>query len=121
MNSDEMDSLGFDMEMTAKEAAAYLSGPVGHPLSTKVMYGLKATGRGPVVEKRGRNLVYRRSALDAFLQENGTNPLVWIEGLYRDVADQLRSISADRPDLHFDPLIETLESRDKPDWDPDLA
>jgi hypothetical protein len=67
MNQNEIDGLAPDMEMSTKEAAAYLSGPVGYALSTKAMYGLKSLGRGPVTEKRGRNLVYRKSALDAFL------------------------------------------------------
>jgi hypothetical protein len=75
LERDEWDSLTSDMELTTKEAAAYLSGPVGHSLSPKLLYGLRSLDRGPVVEKRGRNLVYRRSALDAFLRENGTNPL----------------------------------------------
>lgn len=121
MNPEEMDEMAPDMEMSTKEAAAYLSGPVGFTISAKLMYGLRSTGRGPVVEKRGRNLVYRKSALDAFLRENGTDPMAWIEGVFRDVADQLRVISAERPDLQFGPLIETLDKRDNDGWDPDQA
>lgn len=121
MSGDELDDLAADMEMTTKEAAAYISGPVGFTISPKVLYGLKSMSRGPIVEKRGRRLVYRRSALDAFLKENGTNPLVWIEGMYQVVADQLRAISANRPSLQFGPLIETLDKRDKDDWDPEQA
>jgi hypothetical protein len=109
------------MEMTTREAAAYLSGPVGYPLSTKLMYGLRSVRRGPVAEKRGSRLVYRKSSLDAFLRENGTDIMKWTEGMWRDVADQLRAISGDRPDLRFGPLIETLDSNDKSDWDPDQA
>lgn len=82
------------------------------------MYSLKALGKGPVVEKRGRNLVHRRSALDAFLLENDTNPRIWIAGAHRDVADQLRVISATRPDMQFEGIIDALENRDKDDWDP---
>lgn len=123
MSPDELDDLNSDMEMTTKEAAAYLSGPVAFTVSVKLMYGLKSLSRGPVVEKRGRNLVYRRSALDAFLREYGNDPTIWIQGLYRDVADQLRAVSEARPDLQFGPLIETLNRRDEDDadWDPDLA
>ncbi|NMR32336.1 hypothetical protein [Crystallibacter degradans] len=50
MSSDALDDPLPDMEMTTKEAAAYLSGPVGHTISTKFMYSLKAIGRGPVIE-----------------------------------------------------------------------
>lgn len=121
MIRDAMDDLSPDMEMSTKEAAAYLSGPVGYTLSTKIMYGLKALDRGPIVEKRGRRLVYRRSALDAFLSENGTDPMVWMQGIFRNVADELRVISAARPDLHFEGLIETMDKRDRDDWDPDQA
>jgi hypothetical protein len=121
MSPDEMDDLAPEMEMTTKEAAAYLSGPVGYTINAKIMHGLKSTGRGPIVEKRGWRLVYRRSALDAFLRENGTDPQVWIEGLFRNVADQLRVITVARPDLQFEALIEAMDQRDKDDWDPDLA
>ena len=110
-----------DMEMTTKEAAAYLSGPVGFSLNTKIMYGLRSVRRGPVAEKRGARLVYRKSALDGFLRENGTDIVKWTEGMWRDVADEVRAISEDRPDLRFGSLIETLDKRDKRDWDPDQA
>lgn len=121
MGPEGTEDLSPDMEMSTKEAAAYLSGPVGYTVSPRIMYGLKSLNRGPVVEKRGRNLVYRKSALDAFLRENGTDMRVWIEGIYRDVADQLRAISAQRPDLQFGPLVEALDDRDPEGWDPDLA
>lgn len=110
-----------DMEMTTKEAAAYLSGPVGFTLNTKIMYGLRSVRRGPVAEKRGARLVYRKSALDAFLRENGTDIMKWTEGMWRDVADQLRVISDARPDLQFGGLIETLDKRDDDGWDPEQA
>lgn len=57
MSPDEMDGLAVDMEMTTKEAAAYLSGPVGCEIDARIMYGLTSLGRGPVVEKRGHRLV----------------------------------------------------------------
>lgn len=68
-----------DMEMNSTEAAAYLSGPAGSTLNAKFMRGLRYLDIGPVVEKRGSRLVYRKSALDAFLRENGSNPDVWIQ------------------------------------------
>ncbi|MDJ0459313.1 hypothetical protein PUN71_019080 [Arthrobacter sp. NQ7] len=110
------------MEMTSKEAAAYLSGPVGYTVSAKFLRGLRYASRGPVVEKRGSRLVYRKSTLDAFLLENGTDPTAWYAGMWREVAGQLRAIAEATGDDGFNPLIETLERRDPPeDWDPDLA
>jgi hypothetical protein len=70
-----------DMEMTTKEAAAYLSGPVGLPLSTKFMYCLRGVRRGPVAGKRGARLVYRKSALHALLRENGADIMKGTEGM----------------------------------------
>lgn len=116
-----MDDPAPEMEMSTKEAAAYLSGPVGHAINTKIMYNLKALGRGPVVEKRGRSLIYRRSALDAFLRENGTDPMVWTAGVWRDIADRYEAATAGRPDLQSESLVETLRSLDADDWDPDQA
>ncbi|WP_018771437.1 helix-turn-helix domain-containing protein [Arthrobacter sp. 162MFSha1.1] len=111
-----------DMEMTTNEAAAYLSGPVGYAISAKFLRSLRYVSRGPVVEKRGSRLVYRKSTLDAFLQENGTNPIDWYAGIWREVADQLRAYSEATGDDGFKPLIETIEKRDPPDiWDPDQA
>lgn len=55
-----------DMEMTSKEAAAYWSGPVGFEVSAKFLRNLRYISRGPVVEKRGSRLVYRKSNLDAY-------------------------------------------------------
>jgi hypothetical protein len=121
MSPDGAEDLAADMEMTTKEAAAYLSGPVGLTLSPRIMYALRSVRRGPVAEKRGARLVYRKSALDAFLRENGTDIMAWTEGMWRDVADQLRVISEVRPDMKFGPLIETLDSKDQTDWDPDDA
>jgi hypothetical protein len=111
-----------DMEMTTNEAAAYLSGPVGYTVSAKSLRDLRYVSRGPVVEKRGARLVYRKSTLDAFLQENGTNPVTWYAGMWQEVAGRLRAIADARGDDGFNPLIETLEKRDPPDeWDPDQA
>lgn len=121
MEQEEWDGLISDMELTTKEAAAYLSGPVGYFLSPKLLYGLRSLRRGPVAEKRGRNLVYRTSSLDAFLRENGTNPLDWMAGVWRNVADQYAAATADDPELQSEDLIETLKSREKDDWDPDQA
>lgn len=107
-----------EMEMTTNEAAAYLSSPVGSTLSAKLVRGLRYLDRGPVVEKRSSRLVYRKSALDAFLTEYGTNPNMWTQGSWREVAVQLRRTG----DPGFNDLIETLERRDPPDeWDLDQA
>ena len=43
MSSDELDDLAGDMEMSTKEAAAYLSGPVGVTVNPKMSYGRSAT------------------------------------------------------------------------------
>jgi hypothetical protein len=111
-----------DMEMTTNEAAAYLSGPVGFEVSAKFLRNLRYVSRGPVVEKRGSRLVYRKSTLDAFLRENSTDPTAWYAGMWREVAGQLRVIAEATGDDGFNPLIETLEKRDPRDeWDPDDA
>lgn len=80
------------MEMTSKEAAAYLCGPVGYTLSSKFVRGLRYLEMGPVGEKRGSRLVYRKSALDAVLREHGADPQVWIQPGWKKVSDQLRGI-----------------------------
>ena len=111
-----------DMEMTTKEAAAYLTGATDGPrLSTEFMYRLKACSMGPSVEKRGSRLVYRKSALDAFLRENGRDPHVWIEHVFRDIAEKMRALGAVRPDLDFGDLPDILDARRPNDWDPDRA
>lgn len=117
MTIPEMDDPAADMEMTTNEAAAYLSGPVGVTLSAKLVRGLRYVNRGPVVEKRGHRLVYRKPALDAFLAEHGTDPHRWVDGMWRDVADQLRATG----EQGFDRLVDALEKRDPVDWDPDQA
>jgi hypothetical protein len=52
------------------------------------------------------------------LRENGTNIMKWTEGMWQDLADELRVISEARPDLQFEGLIETLDKRDKSDGTP---
>lgn len=122
MSSGPGDDPAADMEMSSKEAAAYLSGPAGYTLNAKFVRGLRYLEIGPIVEKRGSRLVYRKSALDAFLSENGTDPEVWIQGGWKKVADQLRGIAEATGDTGFGPLIETLDERGPRDgWDPDLA
>lgn len=120
----DLDKLGDPapaMEMTTKEAAAYLSGPVGYALGPKTMYALKDMGFGPAVEKRGRRLVYRRSALDAFLIENGTDPQVWIESHWRRMAEKLRTFSSQNPEFDFAELADVVDEPPADGWDPDLA
>jgi hypothetical protein len=118
----ESEFTAVDMEMTTNEAAAYLSGPVGYTVSAKFLRNLRYISRGPVVEKRGSRLVRRKSTLDAFLLENGTDPVVWYAGMWREVAGQLRAIAEATGDDGFNPLIEPLEKRDPLDgWDPDPA
>ena len=108
--------------MTSKEAAAYLSGPVGYTASTKFRRNLRYVRRGPVVEKRGSRLVSRKSTVDAFLRENGIDPAAWFAGMWREVVGQLPAIAEATGDDGFNPLIETLEKRDPQDnWDPDQA
>ncbi|MFD0047002.1 hypothetical protein ACFVGV_17610 [Pseudarthrobacter scleromae] len=122
MSPGETEDLAGDMEMNTNEAAAYLSGPVGYTVSAKFLRNLRYVSRGPVVEKRGSRLVYRKSTLDAFLRENGTDPVVWYAGMWREVAVQLRAVAEATGDDGFNPLIETLERRDPPDeWNPDQA
>lgn len=75
-----MDDLTPDMEMSSKEAPVCLSGPAGYTLNAKFVRGLRYLDIGPVVEKRGSRLVYRKSALGAFLRENGSDTEVWIQG-----------------------------------------
>lgn len=84
-------------------------------------YGLKATGRGPSWRSGDGTCSTACPPLGAFLRENGTNPLVWIDGIDRDVADHLHAISAARPGLKFGPIIETPDKQDNDDWDPGQA
>lgn len=95
---------------------------MGYTLSAKFLRSLRYVNRGPVVEKRGSRLVYHKSTLDAFLRENGTDPIAWYAGIWSEVADQLRTIAEATGDDGFNPFIQTLEKRDPPEaWDPDQA
>jgi hypothetical protein len=66
-------------------------------------------------------LSYRKAALDAFLLEHGTDPLAWYAGIWLDLADEIRVVSAATGVGGFEPLIETLEKRVPEDWEPDQA
>jgi hypothetical protein len=77
--------------------------------------------RGPLVEKRGARLVYRKATLGAFLLEHGTDPAAWYAEIWRDLVEEIRVVSAATGVGGFDPLIERLEKRDPEDWDPDQA
>ncbi|MFE4542297.1 hypothetical protein [Arthrobacter sp. NPDC056727] len=121
MDTNDMDDPTADMEMSPTEAAGYLSGLVGYSVSAEVLDSLRALGRGPVAEQQGQTLTYRRSALDAFLQENGTDPTAWMAGVWRNVADQYEAATAEHPELRSARLIEKWRSRDNGDWDPDKA
>lgn len=119
-----MDTPAADTEMSATEAAAYLDGLVGYSVSAEVLGSLNALGRGPVAENRGQGLVYRRSALDAFLRENGPDPMAWMAGAFRNFADQFDAVAADHPEWQSEELVERvdkLRSQDRDDWDPDKA
>ncbi|GAA1759399.1 hypothetical protein GCM10009712_05040 [Pseudarthrobacter sulfonivorans] len=70
-----MDDPAADAEMSTAEAAGYLSSLVGCSVSAEIMDSLRAPGRGPVADNQGQNMRYRRSAIDVFLRENGTDPM----------------------------------------------
>lgn len=115
-----MDEMDGATELSTKEAAAYLSKHTMVEISTEFMYSIKSTGHGPVVEKRGRRLVYRKDALDAFLTENGPNPLNWIAGWSRDVVDQLRAAFG-YEDKQVEAIVLRLDPLRDDRWDPDAA
>ena len=122
MEPEKQDDLLADMEMSTREAAAYLTGATDGPrLSIEFMHRLKACSMGPAVEKRGSRLVYRKSALDAFVRENGRDPDVWIEHVFRDLSDHMRALGDIQPDMDFGDLPDALDPRDSNDWDPDKA
>lgn len=124
MDTNDMENPAADTEMSATEAAAYLGRLVGYSVSAEVLDSLNALGRGPVAENRGQGLVYRRSALDAFLRENGTDPMTWVAGAFRNFADQYDAVAADHPELQSEDLVrrvDKLRSQDRDDWDPDKA
>jgi hypothetical protein len=121
MDTNDMDDPTADVEMSTAEAAGYLSGLVGYSVSAEVLESLRALGRGPVAENQDQSLRYRRSALDAFLRENGTDPMAWMAGVWRNVADQYEAATAEHPELQSAQLIEKWRSRDSDGWDPDKA
>jgi hypothetical protein len=121
MDTNDMSDPGADMEMSTAEAAAYLSGLVDFSVSAEYLDSLRALGRGPVAENQGQSLSYRRSALDAFLREHGTDPTAWLAGVWRNVADQYEAATAEHPELRSAELIEKWRSRDSDGWDPDKA
>lgn len=94
MEPGSVDELTPDMEMSSKEAAAYLSGPVGYTMSAEFLRSLRYVGRGPLVEKRGARFIYRKATLDAFLLEHGTDPAAWYAGMRRELAEEIRAVSA---------------------------
>lgn len=125
MDANDMNDPAPDVTMSGTEAATYLSGVVGHDISAEWLGSLHALGRGPVTEEQDQNLVYRRPALDAFLRENGADPVQWLAGAWRNFADQFETVAAFHPELQSDELaerVERLRSRDEGDgWDPDQA
>ncbi len=111
-----------DMEMSSKEAVAYLGGPAGHALSAKFRRELRYIGLGPVV----------RSAVAA--------PFTASQRWMRSSASSVRTrrcgcMTSGRRlptvcvawlpppgSLGYDQIIETLDKQGPPDvWDPDQA
>lgn len=87
-----------------------------------MLESLNALGRGPVTEEQGQSLVYRRSALDAFFRENGADPMAWMAGAWRTVADQVEAVTADHPELRSVTFVEKLRNLESDDrWDADKA
>lgn len=122
MDANDMNDPAPDKTMSSTEAAAYLSGLVGYGVSAEVLESLNALGRGPVTEEEGQSLVYRRSALDAFLRENGADPMAWMAGAWRTVADQVEAVTADHPELRSETFLEQLRNLESDDgWDADKA
>lgn len=75
--------------MTTRQAAAYRTERTGHTIVPKVLHDLRQMQLGPVVEKRGRLLKFRRDGLEAFLIEYGTEPRMWFVG---SSAESIRSL-----------------------------
>ena len=121
MDANDEDDPTAEAEMSTAEAAAYLSGLVGYSVSAEVLDSLNALGRGPVAENQGQSLRYRRSAIDAFLREYGTDPTGWMAGVWRNTADQYEAATAEHPGLRSAELIEEWRNRDSDGWDPDQA
>ena len=121
MDTNDRDDPAADAEMSTAEAADYLSGLAGYTVSAEVLDSLRALGRGPVAENQGQSLGYRRSALDAFLRENGTDPMAWIAGVWRNAADHYEAATVEHPELRSDQLIKEWRNRYSDGWDPDKA
>lgn len=98
--------------MTTKEAVAYLNEWLDSPISPEIVYKFRTLGLAPTAEKlaNGR-LVFRRSALDAFLAEFGTDPMKWTAGTSRHEIEKLRA------EGHRDPAMESMLRAADPDPD----
>lgn len=107
-----------DVEMTTREAAAYLSERTVFRVNADILYGLRALKTGPLVEKRGRRLVYTRERLDAFLREFGMDPRLWHTGYSRAQIAELRARGIHEPAV--EELIRAMDP-DPDGWDPDDA
>lgn len=122
MDANDMNDPAPDITMSSTEAAAYLSGLVGYRVSAEVLESLNALGRGPVTEEQGQSSVYRRSALDAFFRENGADPMVWMAGAWRTIADQVEAVTTDHPELRSETFVDKLRNLESDDgWDADKA
>lgn len=113
-----LEDVNDDMELNTKEAAAYLSGPTGMQISTKFLYALKHAGLGPSVSKPAGRLVYRRSALDAYLTEYGTNTEDWLAGSLDRIINQIRAVTGQSDPALSGPFAE-FEVAFREDWNPD--
>lgn len=98
-------------EMTTREAVAYLSEWTDYPVSTKLIYLLRSAGVPLPAEKRGSRLVFRKSGLDAFLAEYGSNPEMWHSGFARDRIGVLHEQGI------YDPAVEAIYRALDPDPD----
>jgi hypothetical protein len=121
MDTNDMDDPTAEAEMSTAEAAGYLSALVDFSVSAEYLESLNALGLGPAAENQGQGLRYRRSAIDAFLREYGTDPTAWLAGVWRNTADQYEAATAEHPELRSPELIEKWRNRDNDDWDPDKA
>lgn len=66
-------------------------------------------------------MVYRKATLDAVLLEHGIDPAAGEAGIWRELAEEIRDVSAATGVVGFEPLIETLEKIDREGWDPGQA
>ena len=121
MDANDEDDPTAEAEMSTSEAAAYLSGLVGYSVSAEVLDSLNALGRGPVAENQGQSLRYRRSAIDAFLREYGTDPTGWMAGVWRNTADQYEDATPEHPAQRSADLTEAWTTRASAGEAPDNA